>query len=676
MATASGNFTISTTPYPLYQRNKVVGTGQLGSAWQGGAVAISADGHTAIVGGNYDDSEIGAVWIYIRSGNNWVQQGTKLVGTGVVAPRSDQGASVAISADGNTAIVGGYEDSSGQGAVWVFTRSDTTWTQQGSKLVAAGVSGFAELGGAVALSADGNTAIAGGYTDSSFTGAAWVFTRSGGIWAQQGDKLVGTGAVGNADQGISVAISADGNTAMVGGTGDNSANGAVWAYTRTDTTWTQQGPKLSGAGVNGARQGACVKLSADGNTAIVGGSAGYAIFIFTRSGGTWTQQGSNLAPVVNLDGNSLALSADGNTAIVGGGLNINGSRASRIVTRLGSIWTQQDSQQLVTGVLIGFTGCSLIVALSADGSTCIEGADQDNSATGAAWFYVADTAAACASTSATYNQAICSGDSISFAGHALYASGTYYDSLTSLGGCDSVIILDVTVLNPMNSSYSYKICSGSSYSFGGQDISAPGTYFDTLTSAVSGCDSIVTLQLSVDSLNAYFTLIPTSTPHYWDIVNQCSGNGLSYTWNWGDSSANSTGDTASHTYAAAGYYNVCVTITDTAGCTAHYCDTNVYLFKDQSGQMVYLNVVNYPNGINELNAAQIRLYPNPNKGSFTLQTSASIGSTYTISDMLGHIIVQRAIKADSEAIEMPDVADGVYTLSLAGIQPMRFAVLR
>jgi hypothetical protein len=92
--------------------------------------------------------------------------------------------------------------------------------------------------------------------------------------------------------------------------------------------------------------------------------------------------------------------------------------------------------------------------------------------------------------------------------------------------------------------------------------------------------------------------------------------------------------------------------------------------------MVYLNVVNYPNGINELNAAQIRLYPNPNKGSFTLQTSASIGSTYTISDMLGHIIVQRAIKADSEAIEMPDVADGVYTLSLAGIQPMRFAVLR
>ena len=51
---------------------------------------------------------------------------------------------------------------------------------------------------------DGNTAIVGGPSDNSNIGAAWVYTRSGGVWSQQGPKLVGTGAVGYAEQGSSV----------------------------------------------------------------------------------------------------------------------------------------------------------------------------------------------------------------------------------------------------------------------------------------------------------------------------------------------------------------------------------------------------------------------------------------------------------------------------------------
>src|SRR6516165_10078707 len=73
----------------------------------------------------------------------------------------------------------------------------------------------------VAVSADGNTAIVGGWSDNSKTGAAWVFTRNGGVWTQQGKKLVGTDALGSARQGMSVALPADGNTAIVGGPGDN-----------------------------------------------------------------------------------------------------------------------------------------------------------------------------------------------------------------------------------------------------------------------------------------------------------------------------------------------------------------------------------------------------------------------------------------------------------------------
>jgi hypothetical protein len=128
------------------------------------------------------------------------QQGAKLVGTGAVGPYgASQGHSVAVSADGNTAIVGGFSDNGDIGAAWVYTSSGGVWTQQGSKLVGTGAAaGTPFQGWSVALSADGNTAIVGGYLDNGYRGAAWVFTRSGGVWTQQGSKLVGTGVVGTA----------------------------------------------------------------------------------------------------------------------------------------------------------------------------------------------------------------------------------------------------------------------------------------------------------------------------------------------------------------------------------------------------------------------------------------------------------------------------------------------
>jgi hypothetical protein len=75
----------------------------------------------------------------------------------------------------------------------------------------------------------------GGFNDNSQTGAAWVFTRSNAVWTQLGSKLVGTGAVGTAEQGQSVSLSSDGNTAIVGGPGDgggpSTANiGAAWVF--------------------------------------------------------------------------------------------------------------------------------------------------------------------------------------------------------------------------------------------------------------------------------------------------------------------------------------------------------------------------------------------------------------------------------------------------------------
>jgi hypothetical protein len=108
------------------------------------------------------------------------------------------------------------------------------WTQQGSKLVGTGAVGQARQGFSVAVSGDGSVALVGGNGDNLGTGAAWVFARSSDIWTQQGSKLVGTGAGGKAEQGVSVALSADGNTYMVGGpynsTVYGSGIGAAWIF--------------------------------------------------------------------------------------------------------------------------------------------------------------------------------------------------------------------------------------------------------------------------------------------------------------------------------------------------------------------------------------------------------------------------------------------------------------
>jgi hypothetical protein len=100
--------------------------------------------------------------------------------------------------------------------------------QQGNKLAGNDVSPMSasHLGISVALSADGNTAIAGGRFDGNF-GAAWVFTRNGSDWSQQGSKLVPNDPAGSPLFGSSAALSADGNTALIGGESDNNGVGAA-----------------------------------------------------------------------------------------------------------------------------------------------------------------------------------------------------------------------------------------------------------------------------------------------------------------------------------------------------------------------------------------------------------------------------------------------------------------
>jgi hypothetical protein len=374
---------------------KLVGTGGVGTSRVGTSAALSFDGTTAILGAPLDASTLGAAFVFTRSaGGAWRQQGAKLVGTGSPGTAS-QGSAVALSDDGSTALVGGSSDNA-IGAAWVFTRTGSTWTQQGSKLVGSGNVGFAQEGISVALSGDGNTAIVGGWTDDTNVGAAWVFTRTAAVWTQQGAKLVGTGTVGGAQQGRSVDLSTDGNTAVVGGPTDDANAGAAWVFTRTAGVWSQQGAKLFGTGVvegGKSQQGGSVAISGDGNTVMLGGAADFAAgasWIFTRSAGVWSQQGGKLVGTGAAGGAqqgwAVALSADGNTAIATGAKDGSSFGATWAFKRNAGVWTQLGDKLLGPGAN-GSPQQGTSVALSRSGRRILAGGPFDSSLAGAGWIF-------------------------------------------------------------------------------------------------------------------------------------------------------------------------------------------------------------------------------------------------------------------------------------------------
>ena len=431
------------------QQAKLVGSNYIGTSSQGTSVALSDDGNTLAVGGGTDNGTAGATWIFDRSGTTWSQT-DKLVGTGALPANpvgsnssislsgdgntlalgsyaydggsgqiwifvktlgiwseeakfngtgatgaSYQGWSVSLSYDGNTLAAGGINDDTGNGATWIFTRSGTTWSQQGSKLVGTGATGASNQGYSVSLSSDGNTLAVGGINDDTGVGATWVFGRSTNTdpFVQQ-DKLVGTGATGAANQGWSVSLSSDGNTLAVGGPSDDTSVGATWIFTRSGTIWSQQGNKLVGSNSIGmANQGGSVSLRGDGNTLAVGGAGDDtgvgAVWIFTRILINWYQQGSKLVPSNNIGnanfGSSVSFDDLGDRLAIGGPGDSGNIGAVWIFEPVNNTWTQK--QKLLANNEIGIGLFGSTVSLSDDGLTLAAGGPNDNSGIGAVWVF-------------------------------------------------------------------------------------------------------------------------------------------------------------------------------------------------------------------------------------------------------------------------------------------------
>lgn len=290
----------------------------------GRALALSSDGNTLLIGAPRQEEQQGAAWIYTRSAGKWSRT-AELTGTGET-PKGRFGRAVALSADGTTALISAPGDSAGRGRVWAFKLSGTSWSPQGEAFVGSGELGEGHFGSSLALSGDGNTALIGAPGDSAHLGAAWVFKRSGETWSEEGSKLTGAGASSEAHFGGSVALSGDGSTALIGARNQSEDAGAAWVFTQASTGWSQQGSPLTAGEEAGEEFGYSVALSEDGGTALIGAphdrSARGSAWLFERSGTSWSGsperfEGGSLETGKAWFGSSVSLSGDASSALVG-----------------------------------------------------------------------------------------------------------------------------------------------------------------------------------------------------------------------------------------------------------------------------------------------------------------------------------------------------------------------
>ena len=192
-------------------------------------ITVSISGDIAIVGAHKSDTpgfDSGSAYVFVRSGTTWTEQQKLTPSDG--AAGDIFGNSVSIS--GDTAIIGAYGDDdngSDSGSAYVFVRSGTTWTEQ-QKLTASDGAASDWFGFSVSIS--GDTAIVGAYEDDSGEGSAYVFVRSGTTWTEQ-QKLTASDGAASDSFGRSVSISGD--TAIIGAFGDDddgSNSGSAYVF--------------------------------------------------------------------------------------------------------------------------------------------------------------------------------------------------------------------------------------------------------------------------------------------------------------------------------------------------------------------------------------------------------------------------------------------------------------
>ncbi|MDB4994718.1 MAG: Fibronectin type domain protein [Myxococcaceae bacterium] len=288
-----------------------VGLLSVGVAGDGFGSAIAVGPAAVIIGavGYPTDGGNGAAYAFSRDGGGWSSQ--RLV---PAAPSQKQlGGTAAIS--GDTAIVGAWLTAPGGTAIVFHRQASGTWTEEATLQPATDALVLDdEFGAAVAI--DGDTAAIAAPGINLGRGAVYVFKRSGTSWSEQ-QKLTVPGLTQNDVFGSAVALAGD--TLYIGRPG-NTVPGVVYTYTRVGTTWTATpSPLVATDTTGGDRFGSRVAL--DGERLGVAGSA--KAYVFTKNAsGAW--EGLRLMPSDPgaFDGFGSAMAVSGDTVLVGAGFKL------------------------------------------------------------------------------------------------------------------------------------------------------------------------------------------------------------------------------------------------------------------------------------------------------------------------------------------------------------------
>ncbi|MGA3025586.1 MAG: BACON domain-containing carbohydrate-binding protein [Bryobacteraceae bacterium] len=301
----------------------------------------------------------------------WTQQQELTASDG--APNDDFGYSVSVS--GDTAVIGAccktINSNSNQGAAYVFVRSGGVWAQQ-QELTAADGAALNYFGQSVSVS--GDTAVIGAGGWNAHQGAAYVFVRSGGVWSQQGELTASDGAL---DDGFGYSVSVSANTAVIGAVGRNSLQGAAYVFVRSGTAWSQQQELTASDGSAGDNFGQSVSVS--GGTAVIGAwfknNDQGAAYVFVQSGVVWSlQQELTASDGAGGDRFGVSVSVSGGTAVIGAPFTTVNSNvmqgAAYVFVQRGATWSQQQELTASDGVAYDEFGWSVSVS----GNTAVIGA--------------------------------------------------------------------------------------------------------------------------------------------------------------------------------------------------------------------------------------------------------------------------------------------------------------
>jgi len=287
----------------------------------GGSVCIDASGTYAGVGSWGEDK----FYIYIRSGSTWSLQQEIAGPYRVSSGYSDYfGKHCCITPDGTRLCVAAATNPTGgtnKGAVYVYSRSGTTWSQEAFLQASVTTNQF---GRSVDISNDGDYILScspfEGAGAVEYAGSGFIFTRSGTSWSQQA-QLTASDRAQNDFMGQSCALNSDGSYAYIGSRGDNSNVGSAYVFTRSGTSWSQQAKFSASDGAGGDQFGWGGDMSRDAKYVVVGGnSAINNAYVYERSGTSWTQRqilaSSDLASNDGF-GRAVSISTDGSYVIVG-----------------------------------------------------------------------------------------------------------------------------------------------------------------------------------------------------------------------------------------------------------------------------------------------------------------------------------------------------------------------